>query len=145
MARLRVDWHIPNRLASSLWNASVARNLIVHITCHKQRMAPRCVALQRRPQLCTQFQEDYPQKRLMSQLSSCASKFSLSLNTRSLPIAPFIMSSNTAKAAIVFNDNCACFYIHSCNCRHMGVLIVHVSQMCTSVSLRTNCVHIHLL
>ena len=40
---------------------------------------------------------------------------------------------------------CACFYIHSCNCRHMCVLIVHVSQMCTSLSLRTNCVHIYLL
>jgi len=39
----------------------------------------------------------------MSQLSSCASKSSLSLNTRSLPIAAFTMSSNTAKAAIVFN------------------------------------------
>ena len=44
-----------------------------------------------------------PSKRLMSHLSSCASKPSLSLNTRSLPIAPFTMSSNTTKAAISFN------------------------------------------
>jgi len=38
MARHRVDW-----LASSLWNAPVARNPSVHITRgHKQRMVPHC-------------------------------------------------------------------------------------------------------
>ena len=90
MARLMVDWHSHNRLASSLWNAPLLQPQCAHHLWNKQRMAPRCVALQCRPQLC-------------AQLSSCASKYSQSLNTRSLPIAPFTMSSNTAKAAIVFN------------------------------------------
>ena len=43
-------------------------------------------------------------KWLMSQLPSCASKSSLSLNTHSLRIAPFAKSSNITKAAIVFNS-----------------------------------------
>lgn len=52
-------------------------------------------------------------KQLMSQLSSCAGKSSLSLNTCSLLIAPFAMSFNITKAANVFNGIfaplCACF------------------------------------
>jgi len=57
-----------------------------------------CIALQHHPQLCAQFQGIALRnlKWLMSQSPSCESKSSLSLNTRSL-------SSNTAKAAVVFN------------------------------------------
>jgi len=118
MARLRVDWHSPNRLASSFWNAPVARNpshaLVptgdVH-TCGHKRMAPRCCAPTPAAALRT-VPGGLPSKRLMNQLSSCASKSSLSLNTRSLPVAPFAMSTNTAKAGIVFNG------MH-CNTLHM--------------------------
>ena len=48
-------------------------------------------------------------------VSSCASKSSLSLNTRPLPIALFAMSSNTAKAAIVFNGM-HCTTLHQLFC-----------------------------
>jgi len=136
MARFRVDWHSPNRLASSLWNSLAARNPGVHVTpvctspvAQKAHGSSLCCAPTAAAALRT-VPGGLPSKQLMSQLSSCASKSSLFLNTCSLPIAPFAMSSNTAKAAIVFNSmHCNTllqrFYIHSCNCRHMGVVIVH--------------------
>jgi len=80
LARLRVDRHGPNRLASALHS-------------NDSRSSPhssRRIALGNL-------------KQLMSQPPSRASKSSLSLNTSSLRIAPFAKSSNAAKAASVVN------------------------------------------
>lgn len=147
MVRLRVDWHSPDRSASSLWNAPVARNPSVVSTCMgtgsawllavSRSKAGRSSAHSSRRIALGNL------KRLMSQLSSCASKSSLSLNTRSLRIAPFTMSSNTAKAAIVVNGSlfsaplCACFYI-------FFIIFTSVNCSCVSdvhITLRSNCFH----
>lgn len=47
MARLRVDWHSPDRSASSLWNAPGAKEPQCgqNLYGYRQRMAPRRVAL----------------------------------------------------------------------------------------------------
>jgi len=159
MARLMVDWHSPDRSASSLWNAPVARNPNVVITCMGTGSAWLRAVLRsnagRSSEQSSRMIALGNLKRLMSHLSSCANKSCLSLKTRSLLIAPLAMSSNTAKAAIVSNSmHCNTLRMllypllslqtHGCvNCS--SVLIVHVSQMCTSVSLKTNCVPIYLL
>ena len=80
MARLRVDWHSPD------WLASVLRSNVGRSSAHSSRRIAHGNL-----------------KPLMSQSPSCASKSSLSLNTRSLRIAPFAKSFITAKADIVFN------------------------------------------
>ena len=124
MAQLRVDWHSPNRLASSLWNAPVARNPSVHITWgHKRRMAPRCCAQTPAAALrikkwrthfftptirCIKSQMTVEMCGASCQLQGCCTHFSTAVDSL-VCTAPL----------------CACFYIHSCNCRHMGVLIVH--------------------
>ena len=67
-------------------------------------------------------------KWLMSQLSSCASKSSLSLNTFFVlhHLQCLIILLKQPLLLMVFSAPlCACFYIHLCNCRHVGVLIVH--------------------
>ena len=135
MARLRVDWHSPDRSASSLWNPLLlgtpvwsAPVLVQAAHGSSPCCAPRpAAALRTSPRTVPRtVPGGLPLKRLMSQLSSCASRSSLSLNTRSLCIAPFTISSNTAKAAVaVIFCTTLRFYIHSSNCRHVGVLIVH--------------------
>ena len=110
MARLRVDWHSPKRLASSFWNAPVARNpshaLVptgdVHTFGHK-RMAPCCCAPTPAAAL-RPVPGGLPSKRLMNQLSSCASKSFLSLNTRSL-----IALKQTLFLMVCTATLCTCF------------------------------------
>ena len=73
MARLRVDWHSPDRSASSLWNAPVARNPGAVGTCTGAGSAQLpTVVLPEQPQLCPQFHSSYRialgnLKQLMSQ------------------------------------------------------------------------------
>lgn len=67
-------------------------------------MAPHCVAPQSQLLLCAQFLEDWPQEPGVADEPVVTGKSPLCLNTRSLHTAQFAVSSNTAKAAMVFNQ-----------------------------------------
>ena len=86
---------------------------------HKQRMAPRCVCAPMPAAALRTVPGRLPSKRLMSQLLSCVSKYTLSehhLQCLPMPLKqPLFLIVCTATL-------CACFHIHSCNCKHMGVL-----------------------
>ncbi|XP_042368727.1 uncharacterized protein LOC121962526 [Plectropomus leopardus] len=76
MARLRVDWHSPDRSASSLWNAPVARNPSVVSTCMGTGSAWLLAVLRSKAGRSSAHSSTRialgSLKRLMSQSSSCA-------------------------------------------------------------------------
>ena len=119
MAQLSVDWHTPDRLASSLWKAPVARNPRVVSTCVGTDNPLLLAVFRSRAGHSSVHSSSNTGlgnlKWLMSQLSWFANRSSHSLNTLSRLILPFVMSSKEARAAIVngiFSSICACFYIH---------------------------------
>ena len=76
MARLKVDWHSPNRLASSLWNAPVALTPVCTSPVAQAAHGPLLCCAPAPAAALRTVPGGLPSKRLMSQLSSCASKSS---------------------------------------------------------------------
>ena len=92
MARLRVDWHNPDRSARSRWNAPVARNPSVVSTCVGTDN-PWLLAVVR------------------SSATSAPSVHHLQGPLTTLTLPSLIPCSSS---------HCACFYIHPYNCKHGG-------------------------
>lgn len=107
IARLKDDWLIPERSASSLWKEPVARKQSVVSTCKGTGIAwLLAVSLSKFGPNSAQNSKRIALgnlKRLISQSSSWARKSLWSLKTCSLRILPLAMSSDKANAAIAID------------------------------------------
>ena len=136
-----IGWLAPSGMPRLL------KSQCAHHLWHKQRMAPRYVALQCRPQLCAQFQEDCPQNGWWVSCHHVPAN-PLSLWTHVLFQLHHLQCLPIPLKQPLFLMHCiilAYALQHFAHAFISTVLIVHVSQMCTSLILRTNCVHIYLL